>query len=374
MAVGATGFFHLGLVEVSAPVDEFAADLAFDAPELRVVALVVFLDDLESPAAGQDVAAHQLGGQLLGEVDVPGLAQHVHGRTEREIGAAGELVEAVEVSAGTFGGLQRLGQFSDGRHGRGVDAGGPLVTLGRLSVVGHVPRLSPVASCVSRPAGGIGEVSLLSMIGGTMNYIDENDSGGSRVRIPRSRGAVGGLAVLLLGVWGALIPFLGPYFDFAFTPDDPWAWTSARGWLEVLPGVVAIVGGLLMLMSRNRVVASAGGWLAVAAGTWFVIGPFLADLLRLGDLGEPVATGDLKRALLHLTYFYGLGALILFFAATSLGRLSVRSARDIAFARREAVVGAGGDRVVVDDQVVVPDDTATPEPHLRKPDVRHRPV
>ncbi|MFI5539323.1 hypothetical protein ACIA5H_23340 [Nocardia sp. NPDC051900] len=158
---------------------------------------------------------------------------------------------------------------------------------------------------------------------------------GRRLRIPRSRGALGGLAVLLLGLWGALIPFIGPYFGFAFTPDDPWVWTAPRGWLQVLPGVAAIIGGLLMLASRNRLVASFGAWLAAAAGLWFVIGPILADTLKIGDVGEPVATSDLKRALLQLAYFYGLGALILFFAATSLGRLSVRSARDIAFARRE---------------------------------------
>ncbi|WP_240772231.1 hypothetical protein [Nocardia sp. CS682] len=167
--------------------------------------------------------------------------------------------------------------------------------------------------------------------------VAERDSAdrGPALRIPRSRGALGGLAVLLLGVWGALIPFLGPYFDFAFTPDDAWVWTSARGWLEVLPGITAIVGGLLMLASRNRLVAGFGGWLAAAAGLWFIVGPFLTDLLNIGALGDPVATSDLKRAVLQLTFFYGLGALILFFAATSLGRLSVRSARDIAFARRE---------------------------------------
>src|SRR5690606_41484203 len=69
----------------------------------------------------------------------------------------------------------------------------------------------------------------------------------------RSRGALGGLAVLLLGIWGALIPFIGPYFSFSYTPDEPWVWSAARGWLQVLPGVVAIIGGLLMLLSRNRV-------------------------------------------------------------------------------------------------------------------------
>ncbi|MEU4811397.1 hypothetical protein AB0H20_19540 [Nocardia fluminea] len=201
---------------------------------------------------------------------------------------------------------------------------------------------------------------------------DEKVSTGSggRLRIARSRGALGGLAVLLLGIWGALIPFVGPYFDFAYTPDEAWVWTSARGWLEVLPGVVAIVGGLLMLMSRNRLVASFGGWLSVAAGVWFVIGPFLADLLRLGDVGEPVATSDLKRALLQLSFFYGLGALILFFAASSLGRLSVLSTRDIAFAERTRDVEQ---RRVIEEGVPA-DGTYTAPGRPYPSDVRHRPV
>ena len=40
-----------------------------------------------------------------------------------------------------------------------------------------------------------------------------------RLQIPRSRGAASGFLLLLLGVWGALIPFIGPYFNFAYTPS-----------------------------------------------------------------------------------------------------------------------------------------------------------
>lgn len=170
-----------------------------------------------------------------------------------------------------------------------------------------------------------------------MTDVDERTSTGrgGRLRIPRSRGALGGLAVLLLGIWGALIPFIGPYVDFGYTPDEPWVWSAARGWLQVLPGVAAALGGLLMLSSGNRAVAIAGAWLAAAAGAWFVIGPALAGPFGLGDIGTPLAGSDWKQALIQLTFFSGLGAVILFFAATSLGRLSVRSVRDLAFARRE---------------------------------------
>lgn len=154
------------------------------------------------------------------------------------------------------------------------------------------------------------------------------------LQIPRSRGAVSGLLIVLLGAWGALAPFIGPLFDFAFSPDRPWAWTLGRGWLQVLPGVVAVIGGLLMFASRNRATAMLGSWLAVAAGAWFVVGRALSGPLGLGSAGEPVATDEAQRAWLELTYFSGLGALIVFLAALAVGRLSVRTARDIAY--REA--------------------------------------
>lgn len=157
-----------------------------------------------------------------------------------------------------------------------------------------------------------------------------------RLQMPRSRGAASGFLLILLGVWGALIPFVGPYFDFAFTPEREWTWTAARGWLEVLPGVVTVVGGLLLLSSRNRATAMLGGWLAVLAGAWFVVGRALAGPLSLGDVGTAMGDSATKLAWLELTYFHGLGALIVFLGAMALGRLSIRSVRDVEWAQRPA--------------------------------------
>ncbi|TRW84775.1 hypothetical protein FK535_09795 [Mycolicibacterium sp. 018/SC-01/001] len=163
---------------------------------------------------------------------------------------------------------------------------------------------------------------------------------GGRMTIPRSRGAASGFLLILLGLWGALVPFIGPNFDFAFTPDQAWTWTMGRGWLEVLPGVVTVIGGLILLTSRNRATAVLGSWLSVAGGAWFVIGRALAGPLGLGDAGAPVADTETKRVWLDLSYFYGLGAVIIFLGALALGRVSVRSVRDVEYASRPAVVDA----------------------------------
>jgi hypothetical protein len=78
-----------------------------------------------------------------------------------------------------------------------------------------------------------------------------------RMWVPRTRGTVSGILLVLLGAWGAVIPFIGPYLSFSFTPDGAWTWTAGHGWLEVLPGAAAALGGLL-LSSGNRATANPG--------------------------------------------------------------------------------------------------------------------
>jgi hypothetical protein len=135
--------------------------------------------------------------------------------------------------------------------------------------------------------------------------------------------------MIILGLWGALIPFAGPYFNFAYTPGHPWVWTAARGWLEVFPGVTTVVGGLLLVGSGNRATAMFGGWLAAFAGAWFVVGRSLASTLKIGNVGQPIGATDARRALLEICYFSGLGALIVFLAGVVLARVSARMARDV---------------------------------------------
>ena len=160
-----------------------------------------------------------------------------------------------------------------------------------------------------------------------MKYADNGQPRG--LGMPRSRGTVSGLLLVILGAWGALVPFVGPHFNFAYTPDRDWAWTTARGWLEVLPGAATVLGGLLLILAGNRLSAMLGGWLAVLAGAWFVVGGQIAPLLGIGSAGDPVAATERKRAVLEVAYFSGLGALIIFLGGMALARTAVRHARDV---------------------------------------------
>ena len=166
--------------------------------------------------------------------------------------------------------------------------------------------------------------------------MNDSRSGFGSLHMPRSRGALSGLLLLILGAWGALIPFVGPYFHFAYAPGQAWVWTTARAWLEVFPGVTAAAGGFLLLISGNRATAMFGGWLAMIAGAWFVVGRTLASTLRLGDVGQPLAATDAHRAIIEIAYFSGLGALIVFIGGAVLARVTIRTARDVELAQRAA--------------------------------------
>src|SRR5258708_26182659 len=108
------------------------------------------------------------------------------------------------------------------------------------------------------------------------------------MRVPRSRGAGNGLLLVLLGAWGALIPFVGPYFHFAYTPDTAWTWTWGRFFLEVVPGVAVVLGGLILMATAVRPVAVFCAALATAAGPWFTVGSLPAPALaRYSTLGVP---------------------------------------------------------------------------------------
>jgi hypothetical protein len=167
-----------------------------------------------------------------------------------------------------------------------------------------------------------------------------------------------GLIILVLGLWGGLVPFIGPYFHFALGPDKSWTWTSGRFFLSVLPGAVAALGGLILIGAGPRGSARLGALLALAAGIWFAIGPDVS-LLWTTSGAQGVAHGSKHvRILEMLAYHTLLGTIIAALGAYAFPRFS---------ASRAAAADAG---------MVAAPATAyqTPRRAPEVPRVRERPV
>ncbi len=166
------------------------------------------------------------------------------------------------------------------------------------------------------------------------------------LRVRRSRGALSGSLLVLLGIWGALIPFVGPYFHYAYKPDRAWTPTTGRWWLDVLPGAVTLACGLIVLVSRFRPLAVFSSWLAALAGAWFAVGDLVAShWAGLPSPGTPVG-GAARSALEQLGFFTGVGVVIIFVAALALGRFTVVGVADAAAGKAvpaaSAKTGAAG--------------------------------
>jgi|SRR5437588_6796729 len=161
------------------------------------------------------------------------------------------------------------------------------------------------------------------------------------MRIARTTGAFSGLLIAVLGIWGALIPFVGPYFNYSFGTNATWHYTTDRLWLSILPGALAVLGGLLMIVAATRMSGVFGSWLALLAGAWFAIGPAVSRTWETGEgpIGRPLF-GSTRQTLELVGYFYGLGALIVALTAFAFGRFgaAARAVREAPAARAEQPV------------------------------------
>jgi len=148
-------------------------------------------------------------------------------------------------------------------------------------------------------------------------------------RSVRSKYRVVGGLIVLIGAWGALVPFIGPSFGFSMGNTPAWTWTESIATLHVLPGIVAVLAGVALIAGIARL-GSAG--LAAMAGAWFVIGPSLHPLWAGGATsgGQAMSGGMMmgmggphvsatRQALEAIGYHYGTGAAIAVLGAIGLG-------------------------------------------------------
>lgn len=157
-----------------------------------------------------------------------------------------------------------------------------------------------------------------------------------------------GLVILVAGLWGGLIPFLGPWFHFTLGPDHAWRWTTGRLWLDVIPAAVAVVGGVILMGGGPRLSGRFGALIALAAGIWFAVGPDVSRLWNHGLTQQGATHGRhvITRVLEVVTLHTGLGVLIVAFAAYALPGATAyafgrrRAERDAAIAGTGAAAGA----------------------------------
>src|SRR5579859_239062 len=169
------------------------------------------------------------------------------------------------------------------------------------------------------------------------------------VQTPRSRGTLCGLALIVLGGWGGVAPFVGPSIGYGFTPDTAWTLNHGRLYLSAIPGGVVLIAGLIIAMTRSRGFGGLWAFVAALGGAWFIAGAELVKLLPASvagsiTTGSPIETGAHRVILTGLAFYAGTGALIVFFAALALGRFSLAAYRDYADVAGDGAVapGSGG--------------------------------
>ena len=129
-----------------------------------------------------------------------------------------------------------------------------------------------------------------------------------RTRVWSPKAAPAAVAAVVLGLWAAAVPLVGPYFDFGFLTTKTWVFSEAAVTLSIVPGLAAAVGGVL-LVRPLRAVGSLGRLLVLLAAVWLLVGPSLYPVWS-GKTLQPLPGPDWKVALLWIGYFYGVGALL----------------------------------------------------------------
>lgn len=133
-----------------------------------------------------------------------------------------------------------------------------------------------------------------------------------------------GGTLIFAGLWTGLLPFVGPVFGYGMPPgaDVPaWEWNASNFQRHVLPGVAAILAGALFLTS-NRRIAQTGAWLALLAGIWMIVNPFVVRAWLEGGGGGGAEPSTLMQIITPLGYHYVPGIVTLGLAALALGLLS----------------------------------------------------
>jgi len=101
--------------------------------------------------------------------------------------------------------------------------------------------------------------------------------------LPRRLAAtIAGALAIVVGAWGGIAPYVGHALHYSADGSATWVWNLQHGLLSLLPGAIAVVAGVLLVVSTwvRREEASALHTLGLAVASallglsavWFLIG------------------------------------------------------------------------------------------------------
>jgi hypothetical protein len=102
-------------------------------------------------------------------------------------------------------------------------------------------------------------------------------------RLPsRLTATIAGVLAVVVGAWGGIAPYIGHAIRYSADGSATWTWNLQHGLLSLLPGAMAVVGGLLLIAStwarreRASVLRTVGltgaAVLLGLSAVWFLIG------------------------------------------------------------------------------------------------------
>src|SRR5690348_15905 len=100
---------------------QFLTRAALVVAEHRPIVVVEFFDDLKCPSPVQDVAAHELVLDPIGDLAVPSLTQFLAGFAEQQVRMPHQLVKRIQLAACTLDPLEGFSDGADGFDRRVVD-------------------------------------------------------------------------------------------------------------------------------------------------------------------------------------------------------------------------------------------------------------
>jgi hypothetical protein len=112
---------------------------------------------------------------------------------------------------------------------------------------------------------------------------DRGDLAASDVTRAQIVKTVVGVVTILLGIWVGLVPYIGHALNFNADGSALWTWNLQHGLLYLAPGIAAVAGGSLLVLSAwvdrvrgfdlSRVTLPFAAVLLGLSGIWLIVGP-----------------------------------------------------------------------------------------------------